>query len=77
MKSVASNANAMFGLLDRDGGGSVDSKELAAGLFRLGVWLHPEELKSLFSVLDQVFRPPKGRPDDSLFKCFIAPIIRC
>lgn len=46
----------------QDGGGEVERKELAAGLFRLGIWLHPKELMSLFSVLDEVC-------DDSYHAC--------
>jgi Ca2+-binding EF-hand superfamily protein len=41
-----------FSMIDRDGGGTVDRKELSAGLFKLGVWLHPAELRALFEHLD-------------------------
>ena len=43
----------MFQAMDRDGGGSLDRKELAMGLFALGVWLAPSELQSLLETLDQ------------------------
>jgi Ca2+-binding EF-hand superfamily protein len=36
----------------RDGGGSLDRKELAMGLFSLGIWLHPAELAALLEDLD-------------------------
>jgi len=35
------------------GGGSLDRKEMAVGLFRLGVWLQPTELAALMEVLDE------------------------
>lgn len=38
MLKVAKKPRQMFELLDTDGGGSLDSKELAVGLFRLGIW---------------------------------------
>ena len=43
----------MFGAMDRDGGGSLDRKELAMGLFSLGVWLAPAELQVLLDALDK------------------------
>ncbi len=44
---------SMFDAIDRDGGGSLDRKELAMGLFALGIWLAPTELQSLLETLDQ------------------------
>ena len=38
MLKIAKKPKQMFELLDTDGGGSLDSKELAVGLFRLGIW---------------------------------------
>ncbi len=43
----------MFNAIDRDGGGSLDRKELAMGLFSLGVWLSPSELEMLLATLDK------------------------
>ena len=43
----------MFDAMDKDGGGSLDRKELATGLFALGVWLAPTELQSLLETLDE------------------------
>jgi hypothetical protein len=43
----------MFKAMDRDGGGSLDRKELAMGLFALGVWLIPSELEMLLATLDK------------------------
>ena len=43
----------MFKAMDRDGGGSLDRKELAMGLFALGVWLNPSELEMLLTTLDE------------------------
>jgi hypothetical protein len=43
----------MFSAMDRDGGGSLDRKELAMGLFTLGVWLAPAELQVLLDTLDK------------------------
>lgn len=37
----------------RDGGGSLDRKELAMGLFSLGIWLHPAETAALLDALDE------------------------
>jgi len=47
------DAKSMFQALDRDGGGSLDRKELAVGLFSLGIWLHPAEIAALLEVLDE------------------------
>jgi hypothetical protein len=54
MKAKAKTAEEMFKLLDSDGNGTLDSKEMAMGLFRLGVWLHPKELRALIDVLNSV-----------------------
>ena len=43
----------MFDAMDHDGGGSLNRKELAMGLFGLGVWLAPKELQSLLETLDK------------------------
>jgi hypothetical protein len=43
----------MFRAMDSDGGGALDRKELAMGLFALGVWLAPTELQILLETLDQ------------------------
>jgi len=32
------------------GGGGLDRKEMAVGLFRLGIWLQPQELAALVEV---------------------------
>jgi hypothetical protein len=53
MLKSASKAQDMFALLDNDGGGSLDRKEMAVGLFRLGVWLQPSELAALMEALDE------------------------
>jgi len=42
-----------FNQIDRDRGGSIDRRELAAGLFKMGIWLHPTELKTLFEEVDE------------------------
>ena len=47
------DARRVFGALDRDGGGSLDRRELAVGLFGLGVWLAPTELATLLEMLDE------------------------
>ena len=54
MKAKAKTAEQMFRLLDSDGSGALDSKEMAVGLFRLGIWLHPKELHALIEVLNTV-----------------------
>ncbi|KAJ1477152.1 hypothetical protein T484DRAFT_1822344 [Baffinella frigidus] len=41
-----------FTEMDKDGGGTIDRKELAMGLFQMGIWLHPTELKTLFEHVD-------------------------
>jgi Ca2+-binding EF-hand superfamily protein len=38
--------------MDRDGGGTMDRKELAVALLQLGVWLHPKEIAILMDALD-------------------------
>ena len=48
----AADADEMFALLDSDGGGSLDRKEVAVGLYRRGVWLRPRELQALLDALD-------------------------
>lgn len=53
MQEIFPTPQAGFKMLDRDGGGSVDRKEMAVGLFKLGVWLHPSELRTLFSLVDK------------------------
>jgi hypothetical protein len=35
-------------------GADADRKELAMGLFGLGIWLHPKELQCLLDILDKV-----------------------
>jgi len=35
-------------------GPDADRKELAMGLFGLGIWLHPKELQCLLDILDKV-----------------------
>ena len=52
MLEHAGDADTMFGLLDADGGGSLDRLEVATGLYRLGVWLRPKELQALLDTLD-------------------------
>lgn len=42
-----------FCKLDTDGGGFLDRKEVTAGLFNLGIWLHPQESKQLVEQLDE------------------------
>jgi hypothetical protein len=42
-----------FQALDRDGGGSLDRTEVAVGLYKLGLWLSPQEVSALMSVLDE------------------------
>ena len=42
-----------FDMLDRDGGGSLDRTEIAVGLFKLGLWLSPPEVKALMETLDE------------------------
>ena len=42
-----------FQAIDRDGGGSLDRTEVAVGLFKLGLWLSPQEINALMSVLDE------------------------
>jgi calmodulin len=53
MAEKFSDPRKMFDAMDRDGGGSLDRKELAMGLFALGVWLAPTELQALLATLDQ------------------------
>ncbi len=53
MMDKCNDPKKMFDSIDRDCGGSIDRKELAAGLFALGVWLAPSELHSLFETLDK------------------------
>ncbi len=47
------DARSLFSALDRDGGGSLDRKELATGLYQLGIWLSPKELQALLDTLDK------------------------
>ena len=53
--------------MDADGGGSLDRKELATGLFSLGIWLHPKELECLLGILD---KDGGGDIDADEFKTF-------
>lgn len=39
--------------LDKDGSGEMSRAEIAIGLFQLGIWLHPNEMEALMSVLDE------------------------
>ena len=52
MMEHSGDAEAMFRLLDTDGGGSLDRLECSTGLYRLGVWLRPKELQALLDNLD-------------------------
>ncbi len=36
--------------ITRDGGGQLSRKELATGLFAIGIWLHPDETQALVEV---------------------------
>mmetsp|Transcript_81073 Transcript_81073/g.217779 ORF Transcript_81073/g.217779 Transcript_81073/m.217779 type:complete len:110 (+) Transcript_81073:241-570(+) len=45
--------NRVFKAMDKDGGGTVDRKEMAMALFQLGIWLSPPELQTLLEVLDR------------------------
>ena len=49
MRDKFADPHKMFKAMDRDGGGSLDRKELAMGLFALGVWLAPTELQVAIS----------------------------
>ena len=42
-----------FHKLDTDGSGVLDKKEVTAGLFNLGIWLHPQESQQLIQQLDE------------------------
>jgi hypothetical protein len=42
-----------FRSMDRDGGGTMDRKELAVAVLQVGVWLHPKETELLMNALDQ------------------------
>ena len=53
MSDKFATAKSCFKAIDKDGGGTIDRKEMAGGLFRLGVWLRPTELKTLFEVIDE------------------------
>jgi len=53
MQEKFSTAEEGFAKIDRDGGGSIDRRELSVGLFQLGVWLHPTEMKTLFELVDE------------------------
>jgi len=46
-------ARDCFKAIDTDGGGSIERTELARGLFSLGIWLRPFELKTLFECVDK------------------------
>ena len=46
-------AEAAMTALDKDGGGDLDRKEIARGLFEMGIWLHPDETKALFEAIDE------------------------
>ena len=67
MRACAPDAAAMFKLLDRDGGGSLDMSEISSGLIRLGVWLLPDELQSIMDALGSVRTPALSGPSLSLF----------
>ena len=53
MLKSAQSAKEMFDLLDTDGGGELDRKEISVGLFRLGIWLQPVELAAFLDALDE------------------------
>ena len=62
-----SDPSSIFNDMDADGGGSLDRKELATGLFSLGIWLHPKELECLLGILD---KDGGGDIDADEFKTF-------
>ena len=49
---VHTSAKKMFKELDQSGDGDLQRKELALGLFRIGVWLTPAEAEMLLQVID-------------------------
>jgi hypothetical protein len=53
MEKKFQDPECMFKAMDRDGGGLLNRKELAMGLFALGVWLNPSELDMLLTTLDE------------------------
>ena len=53
LKERFPNAEAAMTALDKDGGGDLDRKEIARGLFEMGIFLHPDETKALFEAIDE------------------------
>ena len=53
MMDKCNDPKRCFVFIDSDGGGSLCKKELAAGLFSLGIWLAPSDLQNLFTTMDR------------------------
>ena len=53
LKQTFPSPKAAMKKLDRDGGGDLDRKEIARGLFEMGIWLHPDETKAMFEAIDE------------------------
>jgi len=53
--------------LDRAKTGILDRREVAVGLFKMGIWLHPKELTAFMGVLDRNRDRSVGRDEISYF----------
>ena len=53
LRDKFASGRAAFKAMDRDGGGTMDRKELAVAVLQVGVWLHPSETSLLMDALDQ------------------------
>ena len=52
LRMHSKHAVEMFSQIDTDGGGEISPAEFSMGLFRIGIWLPPNQLKLLFFYID-------------------------